>query len=82
MEKHYVFLKNGVVESTLVFAEADNDLSERVCAENNYDGFIWLNTKPVPTRWSTYNGTNFTPPTPEYLFSIGVLSELPKPAVE
>jgi len=79
MEKHYTFIKDGVVENTLVFVEADNNLAERICLENNYDGFIWLNTKPVPAKWSTYDGTTFTPPTPEYLFSIGVLSELPKP---
>ena len=78
MEKHYTFIKNNRVESIIVFAEADNNLAERICLENNYDGFIWLNTKPVPVRWSTYDGTTFTPPTPEYLFSIGVLSELPK----
>ena len=82
MEKHYTFIKNNRVESIIVFAEADNNLAERICLENNYDGFIWLNTKPVPAKWSTYDGTTFTPPTNEYLFSIGVLSELPKPPVE
>ena len=76
MEKHYTFIKDNRVENSAVFAEADNILAERICLENNYDGFIWLNTKPVPAKWSTYDGTTFTPPTTEYLISIGVITPI------
>jgi hypothetical protein len=74
MEKHYTFIKNNRVENNAVFAEEDNDLAERICLQNNYDSFIWLNTRPVPALWSTYDGIDFTPPTQEYLISIGVIT--------
>jgi hypothetical protein len=79
-EKHYTFLVNNRVENTLVFAEQDDELAARICKEQNYDKFIWLDDAPTPTRWSEYvkRSNSFIDPTPEYLVSIGVLSELPK----
>jgi hypothetical protein len=77
MEKHYTFIKNGVVENTLVFAERNDALAQTIVDEQNYDSFVWLNESAVPARWSTYDGTSFTPPTEEYLISIGVLTETP-----
>lgn len=73
-EKHYVFLKDNRVENTLVFAEQNDDLATRICDEQGFDSFIWLNDAETPARWSTYDGTTFTEPTPQYLYSIGILS--------
>lgn len=73
-EKHYTFLKANRVENTLVFESQDDNFAQRICDENGYDSFIWLDEKPTPSRWSTYDGTTFTEPTPQYLYSIGILS--------
>lgn len=73
MEKHYAFIKNNRVENTFVFAEQNDILAQTITDEQGYDSFVWLNNAAVPTRWSTYNGVFFTPPTSEYLISIGIL---------
>ena len=73
MEKHYVFLKNNRVENIAVFASQDEALADRVAQEQGYDDAVWVGTD-VPARWSTYNGTTFTPPTDEYLISIGIMN--------
>lgn len=77
MEKHYSFIKNNIVENTLVFAEQNDELAQIICDEKGYDFFIWLNDSSAPMRWSTWDGKKFTPPTDEYLISIGVLSNIP-----
>jgi hypothetical protein len=82
MEKHYTFIKDGVVENNAVFAERNDALAQTIVDEQGYDSFVWLDDAATPTRWSTYDGTNFTPPTLEYLFSIGVLSELSETPTE
>lgn len=82
MEKHYTFIKNGVVENTLVFAERNDALAQTIADEQGCDSFVWLDEATTPTRWSTYDGVTFTNPTPEYLFLIGVLSELPETPAE
>lgn len=74
MEKHYVFIKNNRVENNFVFAERNDALAQTITNEQNYDSFIWLDNATIPVRWSTYDGTTFTPPTTEYLISIGVLT--------
>lgn len=74
MEKHYTFIKNNRVENTLVFAERNDALAQTIVDEQGYDSFIWLDTAVKPALWSTYDGTSFTPPTDEYLISIGVLT--------
>lgn len=76
MEKHYTFLKNNIVENTLVFAEKNDDLAQRICDEQGYDSFIWLEDKETPKRWSTWDGKKFTPPTDEYLISIGIMNPI------
>ena len=76
MEKHYTFIKNGVVENTLVFAEKNDELAQRIADEQGYDSFVWLDDAETPARWSTYDGTTFTPPTTEYLISIGVITPM------
>jgi len=73
MEKHYAFLKNNRVENIAVFASQDEALADRIAQEQGYDDAVWVGTD-VPAKWSTYNGSTFTPPTNEYLISIGVLT--------
>ena len=75
MEQHYAFIKNNRVENTLVFASQDEALADRIVQEQGYDDAVWVGTN-VPVRWSTYDGTTFTPPTEEYLISIGIISPL------
>ena len=77
MEKHYTFIKDGVVENTLVFAERNDALAQTIADEQDYNSFVWLDDAVVPARWSTYDGITFTEPTEEYLISIGVLTEHP-----
>ena len=74
MEKHYTFLKENRVLDTLVFANQDNELAQRICSEQGYDQAIWLDDAPTPKRWSTYDGKTFTDPTDDYLISIGILT--------
>jgi hypothetical protein len=77
MEKHYAFLKNNRVENVLVFASQDEALADRVAQEQGYDDAVWVGEN-IPARWSTYNGSTFTPPTDEYLISIGILNPTPQ----
>ena len=73
MEKHYAFLKNNRVVSIAVFSEENTELANLIVQQQGYDNAIWVGDNQ-PTLWSTYNGTTFTPPTKEYLISIGVLT--------
>lgn len=75
MEQHYAFLKNNIVEQIAVFASKDEELADRIAQEKGYDDAVWVGTN-VPTKWSTYNGSTFTPPTNEYLISIGILNPI------
>ena len=82
VEKHYTFIKDGVVENTLVFAERNDALAQTITDEQGYDSFVWLNETKAPARWSTYDGTTFTAPTFEYLLSIGVANQAPEEPTE
>ena len=73
MEQHYVFLKNNRVEQVAVFASQDEALADAVAHEHGFDDAVWVGTD-APAMWSTYDGTTFTPPTFEYLISIGVIT--------
>jgi hypothetical protein len=73
MEQHYVFLKNNRVEQVAVFASQDEALADAVAQEHGYNDAVWVGTD-APTMWSTYDGTSFTPPTQEYLISIGIMN--------
>ncbi len=77
MEQHYAFIKNNRVENVAVFASQDEALADRVAQEQGYDDAVWVGTT-IPQMWSTYNGSTFTPPTDEYLISIGVLAPTQK----
>ena len=74
-ELHYSFIKNGVVENNCVFSFEDTELANRIVQENNYDEAVWVGENP-PIRFSSYDGTTFTPPTDEYLISIGVITPI------
>ena len=71
MELHYAFIKNNIVQQIAVFASQDEELADAVAHEHGFDDAVWVGTNP-PTMWSIYDGTSFTPPTDEYLISIGV----------
>jgi hypothetical protein len=72
MEQHYVFLKNNRVANIAVFGSKDEELADRVAIENGYDDAVWVG-EDKPVMFSSYDGTTFTPPTNEYLISIGIL---------
>jgi hypothetical protein len=72
MEKHYAFIKDNRVANIAVFASQDEELADRVAQEQGYDDAVWFGTE-VPIKYSSYDGTTFTPPTDEYLISIGLL---------
>lgn len=78
MEQHYVFLKDNRVANVTVFASQDEELADRVAIENGYDDAVWVG-ETLPTMWSTYDGTSFTPPTEEYLISIGIANPIIEP---
>jgi hypothetical protein len=73
MEQHYVFLKNNRVENIAVFATQDEALADAVAHEHGFNDAVWVG-ETVPAMWSTYDGTVFTPPTDEYLISIGIMN--------
>jgi hypothetical protein len=73
-EKHYTFLEDNRVVNNAVFAEQDDELAQRICVEQGHDKAIWLDDKETPAMWSTYDGKSFTPPTQDYLISIGVIT--------
>ena len=73
MEQYYVFLKNNRVENIAVFGSKDEELADRVAQEHGFDDAVWVG-EDKPAMWSTYNGTTFTPPTDEYLISIGIMN--------
>lgn len=86
MEQHYVFLKDNRVINIAVFGSKDEELADRVAQEQGYDDAVWVGENK-PTKWSTYDGVSFTPPTDEYLISIGILEPeteevTPTPALE
>jgi hypothetical protein len=73
MEKNYAFLKDNRVVQVAVFASQDEALADAVAHEHGFDDAVWVG-ETAPAMWSTYNGTTFTPPTNEYLISIGIMN--------
>jgi len=73
MEQHYVFLKDNRVANIAVFGSKDEALADRVAQEQGFDDAVWVG-EDRPVMWSTYDGTTFTPPTDEYLISIGIMN--------
>ena len=74
VELHYSFIKNGVVENTLVFVSENKELADLIVKENGYDEAVWVGENP-PIRYSSYDGKTFTPPILDYLYEIGVSNE-------
>lgn len=75
MELYYAFLKNNRVEQVAVFAQEDKTFADIITAELGYDTAIWVGEKK-PAMWAIYDGKVFTPPTTEYLISIGVMNPI------
>lgn len=75
MEQHYVFLKDNRVENIAVFASQDEALADRVAQEQGFDDAVWVG-EDKPEMFSSYDGTTFTPPTDEYLISIGIMNPI------
>ena len=75
VEKHYAFVKNGSVVNIGLFAYQDDALAQSVANEHSYDSFVWLSDSKVPALHSSWDGTNFTDPTLDYLYSIGISNE-------
>ena len=73
MEQHYVFLKNNRVANIAVFSSKDEELADRIAQEQGYDDAVWVG-EDKPAMFSSYDGTSFTPPTDEYLISIGIMN--------
>lgn len=73
MEQHYVFLKDNRVANIAVFGSKDEELADRVAQEQGYDDAVWVGENK-PVMFSSYDGTTFTPPTDEYLISIGIMN--------
>lgn len=84
MEKHFVFLKNNRVVQIAVFAEQNEELADTIAKEQGFDDALWIGDAPKPHMWSEYNPANgtFTEPTPQYLYSIGILEVDPDAPVE
>jgi hypothetical protein len=74
MEQHYAFLKNNIVKNIAVFASQDEALADAVAQEQGFDDAVWVGST-VPSMWSTYDGKDFTAPTLDYLYEIGVAQE-------
>jgi hypothetical protein len=72
MSKHYAFIKDGRVGNTAVFESEDEELADRIAQEQGFDDAVYTGDEN-PALYSAYNGTVFTPPTDEYLISIGVM---------
>lgn len=73
MEQNYVFIKNNRVVNIAVFAEQNENLANAVAKEQGYDDAVWVG-EDKPAMFSSYDGTSFTPPTDEYLISIGIMN--------
>jgi hypothetical protein len=74
MEQHYVFLKDNRVAQVAVFASKDETLADAVAIEHGFDDAVWVGEN-TPAMWSTYDGKDFTAPTLDYLYEIGIAQE-------
>lgn len=81
MEQYYAFIKDGRVANIAVFGSKDEALADAVAQEQGFDDAVWVG-EDKPAMWSTYNGTTFTPPTDEYLISIGIMNPVVEEATE
>jgi hypothetical protein len=79
IEEHpHAFIKNGVVTDIVIFSEDahGSELLEVVKADKGSDTVVCIcDHGTVPHLYSTWDGTNFTAPTLDYLYSIGLVPE-------
>ena len=74
-ECEHAFIKNGVVEHIFVFDESAHGtpLLDTIKEEQGCDTVVCLcDHGSKVARWSTWDGTTFTEPTFDYLYSIGI----------
>lgn len=77
-ECEHAFIKNGVVEHIFVFDKSAHGtpLLDTIKEEQGCDTFVCLcDHGSKVARWSTWDGTTFTNPTLDYLYSIGISNE-------
>ena len=80
-EQHYAFIKNNIVEQIALFGSQDKELADRIAQEQGFDDAIWVG-EDKPHLYSSYDAKKktFNEPTIEYLFELGIVSQLPTPA--
>ena len=78
MEKHYGFIKDNRLVLVAVFESENTEVADLVKSDFNYDSYVWLGDATPPILHSSYDGTTFTPPTDEYLISIGIMQPVPE----
>ena len=74
----HAFIKDGVVVQIAVFKEDDHgsEILDLVKADIQADTVICIcDHGVVPHLYSTWDGTTFTEPTLDYLYSIGISNE-------
>lgn len=81
MEQHYVFLKDNRVANIAVFGSQDEELADRVAQEHGFDDAVWVGST-IPAMFSSYDNGVFTPPTDEYLISIGIMNPVEEEPTE
>ena len=77
-ECEHAFIKNGVVEHIFVFDKSAHGtpLLDTIKEEQGCDTVVCLcDHGSKVARWSTWDGTKFTEPTLDYLYSIGISNE-------
>jgi hypothetical protein len=75
MEKHYAFIKDNHVWLIAVFESENTEVADLVKSDHRFDSYVWLGDSPIPHLYSSYDGTNFTDPTLDYLYEIGISNE-------
>jgi hypothetical protein len=80
-EIYYAFIKDSRVVNSAVFVSENEELANRIVQEQQYDYFVLCGNTP-PYKYSFYDGEKFTPPTHEYLISIGISKEMPEQNIE
>jgi hypothetical protein len=75
MEKHYAFIKDNRVVLIAVFESENIEVADLVKLDHGFDSYVWLGDLPIPHLYSLYDGTNFTDPSLDYLYSIGIVTE-------
>jgi hypothetical protein len=70
-EKFYALIKDNHAYDIVVFAERNDEFANQIAEEKGYEKAVWCDDV-APTRYSSYDGENFIPPTNEFLVQVGV----------